>query len=138
MARRDAAVQRQTFPIEPGGPHRVVVAWEWDFSKIEVRFDGEVVGRFDSHPSFMQGATFALPDGSELFVQWVQRGSVGVHAVRNGVPLGGGALDPAAIARGAARWVRVLGALYVLATAALFATDRSAWWTPRSRRPASS
>jgi len=81
---------------------------------LRVKWNGEVVREIRERAALEAGATFALPDGTTLFVRRVPRAwwSIALHAElrveRDGVPVPGSDAHPRVVARRAARLLVML------------------------------
>ena len=91
-----------TYALEPGGPKRLEISWKGMYKNFTVKLDEEVVGELSGQKELKAGRQFALPDGSSLSVQLVQKFSnVELQVLRNGQPLPGSASDPESRFKGA-------------------------------------
>jgi hypothetical protein len=89
------------YPLETGGPERVEVSWTGRVREVRASFDGKELGFVDKLESLPKNlATFPLPDGRTLEVQYVANLMGREVQVRvDGQPLPGSSSDPARIVR---------------------------------------
>ena len=100
------------FKLEAGGPERIELRWSGLFSNTEVLFDGGVVGAIPDKAAIKAGQRFALPDGSELWVQLEEKfGGGGLAVLRNGAPVPGSDTDPTTLVKNAAGIVYFIAGL---------------------------
>jgi hypothetical protein len=85
----------KSYAIEQNGPKRLTVSWKFGWRDTTVSLDGQTVGVIPNQKALQQGQTFALPDGSQIFVRLVSRLSgTELEVMRNGQPMPGSASDP--------------------------------------------
>lgn len=95
-----------TFALEPGGSKRLEITFGPSFEDARVLLDGREIGAFADRSAFEEGATYTLPDGSQLSVRLADGPELDVR--RDGVPV-----EPPR-RRSVATIVYLIGALYVL------------------------
>ncbi|MFN2110692.1 MAG: hypothetical protein ACK2UI_13590 [Anaerolineae bacterium] len=84
-----------TYALEPGGSKRLEISWKGMYKDFMVKLDDEVIGELSGQKELKAGRQFALPDGSSLSVQLVQKlYSAELQILRNGQPLPGSSSDP--------------------------------------------
>jgi hypothetical protein len=82
------------------------------FKNFRIRFDGQDVGGFPDRAALEAGGRFALPDASELHVQFVRGFAVAeLRVQRNGATLPGSDADPDQHVKTAAAVVYLVGGL---------------------------
>src|SRR5215813_13800305 len=81
---------KREFALNPGGAKRLKVTYAWNLNNAEVFFNGKKIGSFATKADFQRGATFALPNGSNLSVRFGSMAGApflkGVHLLHNGAP----------------------------------------------------
>lgn len=101
----------RTFPLEPGGPPRVEIAWKMLWKDVQVRVDGATLGVIPDQAALTAGRDFQLPAGGVLRV--VLARSMGLivelQVTLDGRPLPGSVSDVGQRVKGAA------GILYFIA-----------------------
>ena len=86
---------KQTYAVEPGGPKQLEISWKGMWKDFTVKFNDQVLGTLSGQKELKAGRQFALPDGSTLSVQLVQKfSSAELQVLRNGQPLPGSSSDP--------------------------------------------
>lgn len=76
---------KQQLALEAGGPKRLVITWKGLWKNVTLSLDGQVIGGFPNKAALKAGEEFALPDGSRLHVQLLQRfAQVELRVLRNG------------------------------------------------------
>jgi hypothetical protein len=84
-----------SYSLTPGGPQRLVVSWRGVWKDVTIELDGSVVGTIPDQKALSAGQQFALPDGSSLSIQLVQKLTVPELVIlHDGQPLPGSASDP--------------------------------------------
>jgi hypothetical protein len=85
----------QRYALESGGPERLEVTWKGVYKNFTIKLDDKVIGSFPGQKELKAGQDFALPDGSVLHAQLIQKLSgAELQILRNGEPLPGSAADP--------------------------------------------
>lgn len=83
----------QRYPLEPGGPKRLVVTTGWRTATVSL--DDEELVAMSSQRELKAGREVPLPDGSTLSIRLhTAGGSSELRLLRNGEPLPGSASDP--------------------------------------------
>ncbi|MGC9396952.1 MAG: hypothetical protein ACP5J4_19070 [Anaerolineae bacterium] len=84
-----------TYALEPGEPKRLELSWRGMYKDFTVKLDDEVVGELSGQKELKAERQFALPDGSSLSVQLVQKFSgAELQVLHDGKPLLGSSSDP--------------------------------------------
>jgi serine/threonine-protein kinase len=104
-------MKRKDHPLEAGGRDRLAVEWEGWFERATLLLDGEPLAPPFGREALRRGVSLPLPDGSVLHAQVVTAFLLpGLRLTRDGVPLPGSAMDPAAVMRSTAALIYFLGA----------------------------
>jgi hypothetical protein len=105
----------KSYPLEPGGPARVVIEWNASWSDVRVRVDGVEVGRFANANEVRAGRAFSLPGGGTLVVRRVPGlFAAQLEVTKAGAPLPGSSGDPSERVRQAAQLLYFLAAVNVV------------------------
>lgn len=95
------------YSLRPGETPRLEITWtQWGrwWKNLIIRLDGAEVGTVVTGKELQAGASFMLPDGSDLQVRQTQSlFAVELQVLRDGRPVPGSATDPAAQVRRAAQ-----------------------------------
>jgi hypothetical protein len=106
------------YSLKPGEPPRLVIRWtqrgRW-WKDLTVRLDGAEVGTLATGKELQAGATFPLPDGSQLQVRQIQSLlGVELQVLQDGRPVPGSATDPAVQVRRAAQCVFAIAGMSIV------------------------
>ena len=106
------------YSLRRGEPPRLEIRWtQWGrwWKDLTVRLDGAEVGTVATGKELQAGASFALPDGSNLQVRQAWRYlALELQVLRDGRPVPGSATDPAAQVRRAAQCVFAIAGMSIV------------------------
>lgn len=90
--------------LEPGGPRRVRVRWDWGYRDVRVELDGREIARVEDRDALRDGRSFELVGGSQLTLRLERILLLALVVELDGRPLPGSDTDPRHVAR-VASWV---------------------------------
>lgn len=107
---------RTQYALEPGGPKRVELDWQYFRGKMVVRFDGQTLGQFETLTQQLEGLEFSLPTGGQLRVELSPSlPNSEIRVSLDGVPLPGSVAAPETRVKNAAGTVSMVGGFTLLA-----------------------
>jgi hypothetical protein len=109
------------FALEKGGPKRLEVSWHGIWKDIQVKYDGQLLGRIDGQAELKKGREFQLPDGTPVNVK-LNTGFMnqGLMLSHNGQPLPGTGGDPETMVKTAGALIYVIAAFNLAIGVATF------------------
>lgn len=93
---------KRSFSLREGEPPSIELVWRGIWKEIQVSHEGRLLGTIPNQKALKEGATFTLPDGSELHVKLATGMQAELQVLRNGQPLPGSGSDPAVRLKAAA------------------------------------